>query len=331
MKLYHVSTDLKFKEYFLPRIPSSRAQNEDHTIPRICFATSIEGCLMSMPDGGTRFEETYINQKGLFRVYELDLDKVNLTNFKTSEELWKAGLVDDADDCGEYWIMSPVYFNRSSSYIIHIDSWGTYLDDIIPYDVYVEGEKTYAGNYCAAYEAIRGKKIPSNVFFEDIVYNKLSKEEEIEARIKHQLDFKMQNVSEITSPEKMEFPFAGECLCVYSNNVLIGLVDYYIFSHDTLFINQFEIFKEFSGQGYGTDILRKMLISYPIEYIEGVSTEEASRFYENVGCNFFTTCDTCKYTKCSLHPERVVDGEYLDDFCESYSEYHFKISKDTIR
>lgn len=327
MKLFHISTDLTFKEYFIPRIPISRSLNENDTIPRICFSTSIEGCLTSMPDGGIKFKDLYKKQSGCFRLYEIDLDELSTDSYKTAKELWKSGLVEDADDCGEYWILSPIHFKRDASSIIHIDSWEESEDDIIPYDVYVESEKNYGGDYCRAYENMRGQKISSVIFIEDVKYKKVSLKDAFELQKKLNLEFKVESVNNL--PSDMDFSFAGDCLHVYLDGILVALLDYYIFE-DTFFINQIEVFKGFRGKGIGTSIIKKILCTYPIKYIKGMSTEEAVQFYNNIGCTFYETCKDCSYTGCSKHPQATLDAIESEDICDDYTENNFEITLETI-
>lgn len=49
MELFHVS--YKKIDSFTPRIPQSRADGENASVPRICFAETIEQCVNAKPSG----------------------------------------------------------------------------------------------------------------------------------------------------------------------------------------------------------------------------------------------------------------------------------------
>lgn len=48
--LYHVSYDLSepLHKEFIPRIPNNTVNEEDESIPRICFSDSIQGCIRAI-------------------------------------------------------------------------------------------------------------------------------------------------------------------------------------------------------------------------------------------------------------------------------------------
>ena len=102
MILYHISYDAwqPLCKTFIPRIPESAIDVEDKTIPRICFAPSIEKAISAV---GCRFE----SDDELY-VYELDTNQIPWTKLMTPEELQEKQLVPDVQDTDEYWVLMPV-------------------------------------------------------------------------------------------------------------------------------------------------------------------------------------------------------------------------------
>jgi len=103
MVLYHITYDLGQDEehIFVPRIPEEKIeQDEDITIPRICFADTIENCIRAV-NGYPRDEANYI------RVYELEVDP-NDNDLMSWEELYINGYVNDVELTHEFWYLKPV-------------------------------------------------------------------------------------------------------------------------------------------------------------------------------------------------------------------------------
>lgn len=109
-------------ELFEPRVPSRRNKSEDGTIPRICTSTSIEGCIIGHPHILYRFYE-YPNERNscpyeamshlhflleagkggmLLRVYHFEVDAQAI---RTPDLLFENGLVNDARESQEHWLM----------------------------------------------------------------------------------------------------------------------------------------------------------------------------------------------------------------------------------
>lgn len=93
-KTYHGNT-----VQFEPRVPATCAENEDKTIPRICFSATIKQCLMAI-EGHDDWRTLLIfhhNQK--FHVYAIN---GNAKVFRPTE-----GLVPDYRRTNEVWRLEP--------------------------------------------------------------------------------------------------------------------------------------------------------------------------------------------------------------------------------
>lgn len=114
MLLYHISTMQLFvpKVYFYPRVPYSAADQEDMVTPRICFADSVSNAIQA----------TGYNLKpgDWIAVYELDTSNLNSRDIIPPEILQAEGLVPDAMDNQEYWILQPVTLETQLAEIQHI-------------------------------------------------------------------------------------------------------------------------------------------------------------------------------------------------------------------
>lgn len=87
MTLYHISTNPDL-HYLEPRIPTSRLKTENAATKRICFASSIDGCLRAIPSSA---------RKGEFYVYTPIIEddtigflpsKVQVSDIKYTNEVW---------------------------------------------------------------------------------------------------------------------------------------------------------------------------------------------------------------------------------------------------
>lgn len=109
MILYHVSTDLDHDGLFTPRIPSDieDGDGEDNTIKRVCFSSSIEGCLGSMPDGGRGLRKYIKKRKSnrFVKVFILCVENFTGTVLSPSSV---SNFVEDAYIHQEYWVLHPV-------------------------------------------------------------------------------------------------------------------------------------------------------------------------------------------------------------------------------
>lgn len=116
--LYHVSVhDNKEieKKIFTPRVPESCADFESHSIKRICFATSIEKCIIAAGVLSLlKANETILN---VFTLYVDDNDKY----LKDPNYVYSVGNVKDALGNEEYWYMKPVELYCDNYKLLQID------------------------------------------------------------------------------------------------------------------------------------------------------------------------------------------------------------------
>ena len=108
---YHISPILDAPSVtFTPQVPDVYKQIEDHTTPRVCVSTNIQGCLIStpawnemqeQPDGGYRFT-----------VYAIRKSSLPDTKIVTNQELVDKKLVWDAHITNENWILDKVTMKR---------------------------------------------------------------------------------------------------------------------------------------------------------------------------------------------------------------------------
>lgn len=113
VKLYHATiyynTEPNYK-LFQPRIPKSAPKMEgifssDFTqqpCKRVCFSTSIEGCINAIKDG-----IYYVRDDTTIKVYEIEVP-IN-ENIKFPNDLHKNYNVKDADFTQEHWYMSSLF------------------------------------------------------------------------------------------------------------------------------------------------------------------------------------------------------------------------------
>lgn len=112
MKLYHVTfnTDEPKIKTFIPRIPKwiidtleiTKNCDENSTIPRICFSSSIETAIQALSE-----KSRDLKTGASLLVYELEVDK-NDPLIISPEELFSKGYVIDALENREYWYLKEV-------------------------------------------------------------------------------------------------------------------------------------------------------------------------------------------------------------------------------
>lgn len=144
-KYYHISldTDNVIKE-FMPRVPAMRYPGEDSSIQRIALSTSIEGCLSAVPWGGRKlenisagiFDMTEEEIHCIFRVYEFEDTEFEINNFLSTGELLKEGLVMDANNSDECWVINQS-LKPTKSYIVVLMNYDESFTDIFSKDFYL--------------------------------------------------------------------------------------------------------------------------------------------------------------------------------------------------
>lgn len=157
MKLYHVSFDLDFKEEFAPRVPQclKETSSENRTIPRICFSTSIEGCLSAIPgaSGEEEMADLYATYQNIIRVYELETDDYALTedDIMWTENIYSNGYVVDAYNTDEVWVLKNIKMKREDSYLAYIEGFDVRAEECVPKAVMDLAEEVYEDDVHSAY------------------------------------------------------------------------------------------------------------------------------------------------------------------------------------
>lgn len=128
MILYHISKDIfTHKGVFTPRIPYQVLDSENCEIPRICVSANLEGCLSSMPSGGTKIAEDGLGI-GLYKVFVIDTEKLGIYEIISPKELWEDRLVQDAELSDEYWITESFSVPEEDSYIMYLTNYDVSID-----------------------------------------------------------------------------------------------------------------------------------------------------------------------------------------------------------
>ncbi|WP_242306314.1 hypothetical protein [Bacillus cereus group sp. BfR-BA-01317] len=172
---YHVSTDLQHSGEFVPRIPSCRHQDkEDDVTKRICVSKTIDDCLSAIPSGGAHLEELNIEQRGYYKVFKIDTDKLGIedSDIVSSDVLYQEDLVRDAEVTNEHWILKGFQVAEEDSYIIKLIAWEESAKDIIPDFIYRMAEEQYGGDYVQAYTDHFNDYVPCSTFIVDAGYVK---------------------------------------------------------------------------------------------------------------------------------------------------------------
>lgn len=108
--LYHLSNYKNLDgKTMKPGIPKLKFNEENGTIKRVCFSTTIDGCLQGLYPiypGDSLDDKKYTSFKGEYLyVYEPDEDDFDYID---TDEILKKKYVPDAEISKEVWITSPV-------------------------------------------------------------------------------------------------------------------------------------------------------------------------------------------------------------------------------
>lgn len=109
--LYHVSVERIAGNRLWQRIPKDRAEGEDKTMKRICFAKTLEGCITAMPNGvkvarNLSLCELHMGLPAILHIYSIKRSDIPDENIKDSNYLLENNLVPDADETGEVWVVN---------------------------------------------------------------------------------------------------------------------------------------------------------------------------------------------------------------------------------
>ena len=171
--LFHISPTLTAPTVtFTPQVPDVYEDAEDHTTPRVCVSTDIQGCLISTPAWNNMHERK--DGGYTFSVYAIKRSAVPKSKLVTNEEIVNKKLVWDAHITDENWILGKITMrkigqitaypekHRSISYqplrrIPEMDTWpkdkqGNFLAEICDYE-WTEGSDPNGGpDYVRAVE-----------------------------------------------------------------------------------------------------------------------------------------------------------------------------------
>ena len=116
--LWHVSFDIERPPIrtYIPLVPKNPMPGEDITIPRICFAPSIEDCLNAMV--ADRVERGL--EDGRFLAFSFRVAKDD-PFLKTPEDI--GDMVPDAYWTQEHWYLKPV---TVAGYLMQVDDFDDY-------------------------------------------------------------------------------------------------------------------------------------------------------------------------------------------------------------
>lgn len=181
---YHVSTNLEHNGEFTPRIPEVRhKEKEDNITPRISVAPTMEDCFTAIPDGGCMLDGLNIKQRGMYLVYEIDTDKLGITedDIVSTEALYESDLVRDAHVTNEVWITKSFTVPEECKFLIKLISWEESTHELVPYSTYLNVGKEDKENTDKDYIEIYGENVPYQTVIRDIQYVKenVKKGEEI--------------------------------------------------------------------------------------------------------------------------------------------------------
>lgn len=123
----HVSVNTNIKE-FVPRIGDNQMPTEDRTVPRLCVAPTILGCLGGMGAFEHYFHEFEIGQKSMTGVTYKGGVKIYGIPFKAALKP-SSKLVPDVKHSDEYWVVS---YNKETIAITP-ESWGKVFIESIRY------------------------------------------------------------------------------------------------------------------------------------------------------------------------------------------------------
>lgn len=173
---YHITTDLGHDGVFTPRVPDFRLNQEDSKTFRVCVAPSIEDCLTSIPDGGGTLYHLLERNNQKIKVFKIDTQKLNIKNsdIKLSIELFKEGVVPDAANTHETWILSSFEVPEEDTMIIAIKDWEETLKALVPHHIYQMAQQNWLhkGDINACHQFYYGRGIQGIIAIEDLRYKK---------------------------------------------------------------------------------------------------------------------------------------------------------------
>lgn len=112
--LYNVTFNLEdTRTLLVPKVPYSAGNGEDKETPRVCFCTTLEGCMCAL---GPCSRDLAVGN--VLVVRSVSVDDVDVLKLVSPEYLFSTQRVPDALYTGEYWYTSPVNVVRRK-YVIN--------------------------------------------------------------------------------------------------------------------------------------------------------------------------------------------------------------------
>lgn len=172
MKLFYVDKTMKEEiQEFFPRISENRMSKEDSITPRICVASSIEGCVTAAP-----WKLKEVGRAEVLRVYEFDSEDIQEGNLLTPEDLFNQKKVPDAEITDEHWVINQSLKPIDMYYIQFLD----FKEKSIKYhfdDRDFSCSKVYDSVYTKVFDVCYDKTIKLPVFqrltetdFEELIH-----------------------------------------------------------------------------------------------------------------------------------------------------------------
>lgn len=158
-KMYHISLEVdRIIDVFKPTLYPMVYQNENGTIPHISVSSSISGCLSGVPWGGRKlenvstgiFDMTEHEIKVVFRIYEFDKKDIEEVNFIATEQLLENGLVMDAHNADECWVINQG-LTPSKTYIGVLMNYYEENTDVYAHEFYLIDEPTDLDDFIIGY------------------------------------------------------------------------------------------------------------------------------------------------------------------------------------
>lgn len=121
IKLYHLSEENYNNKIFKPRIPSSAAENENKTIARVCFSSSMSGAYRAI--------EFYEKGGWSYPLYVHMPENINSAIQNKNVIIPHEDLVFDVHYTNEYWIREKVKLKCIGKAIFKYTR-NSYMDDM---------------------------------------------------------------------------------------------------------------------------------------------------------------------------------------------------------
>ena len=169
---YHATVDFNHNGEFIKRIPPMKLEGENNTIKRVCVASTIEGCVSSMPGGGESLGNLNYDTRGYYLIFRIDTEKLKIDskNIISPEELYEKGYVADAKIHNEFWITESFTVPKEDRLFINISDWDEDFEPIIPKNILKIAEEEYYGDYEEAYLEAYKEYLPKAVVIKNLKY-----------------------------------------------------------------------------------------------------------------------------------------------------------------